>query len=423
MFSPDSAKAPPTTLDGHVNGVAHDFPQRLRQMRPIKSLEDFEDAAYQAGLLIDQGDINRGDASASLWDQATASGLLNRHDVDLVQAHLISGLARAELDARQSIGSPGVVRDEGNSGELDINVRAQTSTAPVRPVTAINLHEFLKMEIPPRAMMLTPWLPEQGLAMIYAPRGTGKTRVAHGILHAIATGSSFLRWTAPQPRRVLLLDGEMPTAVLQNMLRATVGASQCSLIDPSYFKIAAADLVRAGLPDLADPAAQPFYCDAVADADLVLVDNLSTLCHGLKENDADSWTPVQSWALSLRRAGKSALLIHHGGKSGQQRGTSRKEDVLDTVIALRRPPDYLAEQGARFEVHFEKSRGFYGPDAEPFEAHLVGDQWATRPIKSGDDPETLNALRKQGMSIRDIADRTGLSRSTVQRRLEGRGDE
>jgi putative DNA primase/helicase len=147
----------------------------------------------------------------------------------------------------------------------------------------------------------------------------------------------------------------------------------------------------------------------IADADLVVVDNLSTLCRSLKENDADSWTPVQSWALGLRRSGKSGLFIHHGGKSGGQRGTSRKEDVLDTVIALRRPPDYLAEQGARFEVHFEKSRGFHGPDAEPFETSLLGDKWAISAVKTGDDLDTLQALRKQGMSVRDIAERTGLA--------------
>jgi putative DNA primase/helicase len=194
-------------------------------------------------------------------------------------------------------------------------------------------------------------------------------------------------------------------------------------VPASFFKIAAADMVRDGLPDLANPAAQQFYCDVIADADLVLVDNLSTLCRSLKENDADSWTPVQNWALSLRRAVKSALLIHHAGKGGAQRGTSRKEDVLDTVIALRRPPDYLAEQGARFEVHFEKSRGFYGPDAEAFEARLLGDQWEISPIKSGDDLDTLKAFRKQGMSVREIAERTGLSKSEVSRRLRGGDDD
>lgn len=119
----------------------------------------------------------------------------------------------------------------------------------------------------------------------------------------------------------------------------------------------------------------------------------------------------------LRRLGKSVLLIHHDGKNGSQRGTSKKEDVLDSVIGLKRPPDYQAEHGARFEVHFEKARGFYGPDAEPFEAQLEGDAWTTRPVRSAPDDKSLFALRQSGLSVRDIADRTGVPRSTVQRRL------
>src|SRR5207245_9325663 len=125
-------------------------------------------------------------------------------------------------------------------------------------VSAIALERFLEMEIPSRATMLTPWLPVQGLAMLYAPRGTGKTRVAHGVGHAIATGSGFLRWTAPQPKRVLLLDGEMPAAALQDMLRATVQASQRPPADPAYFRIAAPDLPRDGLPDLPTASRQAF---------------------------------------------------------------------------------------------------------------------------------------------------------------------
>jgi hypothetical protein len=42
--------------------------------------------------------------------------------------------------------------------------------------------------------------------------------------------------------------------------------------------------------------------------------------------------------------------------------------VLDTVIALRRPENYSPEQGARFEVHFEKLRHRVGELGQPFEA-------------------------------------------------------
>jgi hypothetical protein len=57
------------------------------------------------------------------------------------------------------------------------------------------------------------------------------------------------------------------------------------------------------------------------------------------------------------------------GRMGRQRGTSRREDALDTVIALRRPDDYSPEDGARFEVHFEKLRN-RGAGTIPFEVSI-----------------------------------------------------
>ena len=101
--------------------------------------------------------------------------------------------------------------------------------------------------------------------------------------------------------------------------------------------------------------------------DLVILDNLSTLFPNGSENAGDAWEPMQNWLLKLRRGGKSVLFVHHAGNNGRQRGTSRREDVLDTVIGLRRPEDYSPEQGARFEIHYEKIRHRAG-GAAPFEA-------------------------------------------------------
>jgi hypothetical protein len=74
----------------------------------------------------------------------------------------------------------------------------------------LELGELFALDIKPRGMVLDPIIPEKGLAMLYGMRGTGKTHVALGIAYAVATGSTFLRWQAPRPGRVLLIDGEMP---------------------------------------------------------------------------------------------------------------------------------------------------------------------------------------------------------------------
>jgi AAA domain len=245
----------------------------------------------------------------------------------------------------------------------EVERRLRAPPAPIlRNVKAMNIAEFLACEFPPRENMLAPWLGVSSLALMYAWRGTGKTLVAHSVAWAVATGGSFLNWTAPQPKRVLLIDGEMRAVDIQERFSNIRSVSELEP-DPEFLRIVAADTHRDGLPNLGDRQSQGFYADVIGDSDLVIADNLSTPCPSIKENDADSWVPVQEWQLEQRRANKSVLLIHHSGKAGGQRGSSRKEDAQDTVIALRRPPDYSADQGARFEIHFEKTRGFYGEDA------------------------------------------------------------
>jgi hypothetical protein len=92
--------------------------------------------------------------------------------------------------------------------------------------------------------------------------------------------------------------------------------------------------------------------------------------------------------------------------------------VLDTVVSLSRPPGYSAGEGARFEVRFTKSRGFWGDDAEPFEARFHNGAWTTSEIVSDDSDATLGALRAEGHSLRDIEARTGIPRSSLSRRLK-----
>ena len=266
--------------------------------------------------------------------------------------------------------------------QIPVEVLRQDTSSPV----IITVEEFLSRELPPREMLLDPWLPRQGLAMVHAYRGIGKTHFALGVAYAAATGTVFLGWQAPKPAGVLLLDGEMPGPAMQDRLASIVASAD---IEPSVsFEIMTPDLQLKDRPgfNLADLADQRSLEPRLKDISLIVVDNLATLCRTGQANDADSWMPVQQWALKQRAAGRSVLFIHHSGKSGAQRGTSAKEDVLDTVIGLRRPSDYKAAEGARFEIHFEKARGFSGPESESIEAALQTDEhghsvWATKSLE------------------------------------------
>jgi len=284
---------------------------------------------------------------------------------------------------------------------------AEAEQAKTPRVKVVSVAEFLNMDFPPRENLLSPILPSQGLVMVHAFRGIGKTHVSLGIAVAVASGGKFLRWEAEKPRGVLFLDGEMPAITIKERLSHAIVNAEKELTAPLH--IVTPDLQEHGtMPNLSTVEGQLMLEPYLKDVSLVIVDNISTLCREGRENEAESWLPVQGWALRLRALGKSVLFVHHDGKGGQQRGTSRKEDVLDTVIYLRKPGDYQDEEGARFEVHYEKHRGFYGDDAKAFEAQLIKNQdgqhtWAMKDLDES-LTERVAALLNDGIPQKEIAD-------------------
>ena len=296
------------------------------------------------------------------------------------------------------------------------NLVAKTPFDPISPLRALDLQELLSLELPPREFVLSPWLPSQGLALLYAFRGVGKTQVALGIAYAVASGGSFLKWSAPKPRPVLYLDGEMPLIAMQERLARVVQSASIEPPAPEFLRLVSPDVQERGFT-LSTQEGQLRLEPLLANVSLVIVDNISTLANIGRENESESWIPLQEWALTLRRRGTSVLFIHHAGKGGAQRGTSRREDVLDTVLALRHPKDFDPRQGARFEIHFEKARHLVGDDTTPICAHLTNEGWSVRALEEERDCRILS-LHAEGYSQTEIALELEVNKSTISRALK-----
>lgn len=275
----------------------------------------------------------------------------------------------------------------------------------------INYRDLLQKELPPRENLLNPWLPKAGLCMIYAQRGIGKTFFALEIALAVAYGDQFLSFNAPKPVRVLYIDGEMPANTMQERLAQIEKrkASSSNMIEPVFIMDG---LQTESMPDLSTPEGQKMIEPHLGNADLIIIDNISCLCRSGKENESESWITIQDWALQQRRKGKSVLFIHHAGKSGNQRGTSKREDILDTVINLKRPNDYEPSQGARFEIHFEKSRNMLGEDTKPLICQLTDGGWEYHHLEASNYKRVVELL-KEGYSQKEITDELGLSKGQV----------
>jgi archaellum biogenesis ATPase FlaH len=221
--------------------------------------------------------------------------------------------------------------------------------------------ELVAMEIPPREFIIAPFLPVGSLSMVYAARGLGKTWFSLELSKSVSQGESFFGFYVPKPRCVLYVDGEMTLVELKERLKLL----DVELTGDNFCLLPSELLARHDRPlNINSPEDQAAILKAIQNLegkgrrpDLVIFDNLSSLAGGVDENDNTALDALLQWLVSLRHRGLAVLLVHHTGKSGDQRGASRREDLLDTSIRLAPDEDDSSQAGASFVVSFTKTRG------------------------------------------------------------------
>ena len=98
--------------------------------------------------------------------------------------------------------------------------------------------------------------------------------------------------------------------------------------------------------------------------------------------------------------------VHHAGKGGNQRGTSKREDVIDTVINLKRPviTSPHTEQVLKFILKRHVALG--GEDTEPLSCQLGHDQhgqavWLYSRLEDSTFDKVVNLIN-EGLSQTEV---------------------
>lgn len=305
----------------------------------------------------------------------------------------------------------------------------------------VSVNDFLAEDIPPRKLLLAPWLPEAGIVLLYAFRGIGKTLVAHEIACAVASGQGLWDWKpsleldpvdgqpVETPRKVLIIDGELPQVDMQRRLKMTLRRYPGAQDNISLYMADRYWMTGGSALNLADPIHHEAIMAMAEGVDLVVIDNLSSLHHsGESESDDSSWQAISGLLLALRASGTTTLMIHHSGKGGKngrgadQRGTSRREDNLDTSVRLERPANWSEDDPPEFEWHWLKTRGFSGEPPLAIRPVFMGGEdkqlirWEWEQLKTRLQQQILE-LSREGLSRAEIARELECSKRYVQKVL------
>jgi putative DNA primase/helicase len=140
----------------------------------------------------------------------------------------------------------------------------------------------------------------------------------------------------------------------------------------------------------------------------------------MKENEADSWELVNNWLLDLRRRKIAVVIVHHAGRSGEMRGTSKREDNVFWIIALDDAKKNADDKrGARFISRFTKPSRNTQEEITAYEWHFVTDPASGEVSIAHKQAQTADVFLKlieDGVTeCSEIADEMKVSKATISR--------
>jgi AAA domain len=199
----------------------------------------------------------------------------------------------------------GEIRPEEAQEGLSKLSEPQRGWLDILDSTTVTSDELASLKLAPRQPLLGEWLCEGDYGIIYAPRGTGKTFFALLIAKAVSAGGHVGELQAPGCAKVLYIDGEMPADLMRNR-DSGLGKGNVEFLNHEILFDRKEKVLNITNPQLQHAILGRCIRNGIK---LVVLDNLSTLASGVKENDSYDWEQLHNWLLQFRRHRIAVILV------------------------------------------------------------------------------------------------------------------
>lgn len=292
-----------------------------------------------------------------------------------------------------------------------------TKFAPRENLEAMGANTLSQIVLPKPKKHWGEFIVSRRLGMIVAQRGTGKSTLVLALALSMGYKVDFLGNKPKNPRNVVILDGEMDLRTMQERLKEQSQALNITT-DDTHLRFVSPELFDGIMPNLSTTDGQREIDEVLGDAwDVLFIDNYSAFSESGRE-DAESWMPWIRWMLAHKWAGRTVIVIHHTGKNGQQRGSSKHEDALDFSIALKPVRDDQRDGSLRFTFEWRKSRHLASDKTSPFTVTYAktpdGYRWTRGHIDDANAKKNeAKRLRAEGLNQTEIAQKLNVHKGTI----------
>jgi hypothetical protein len=206
-----------------------------------------------------------------------------------------------ELRAKASHADPGDARQFGGSGGKANGTTNLDELLKQALIEKLNGYAWAELEIPPEEKLLGDLVVPGSRTFLVGTTGLGKTLFGYELVGGMISGKGLLDWKCDRASRWLIVDGEMPTALIKRRIGEVLNRHNPPAENIIIYSLGRAEELASVIPGLDEmpplntPEGHEWVMRLVEllEPDGILFDNLMSLAPG-DHADGETWRNTES---------------------------------------------------------------------------------------------------------------------------------